>query len=125
MHFLTLIPFLALLTLAAPIEKRAPSVSCGGRSFTSSQVNKAVQNSNSDAAPSSSYPHQYNNYEGFDFSDYCSDSRYEEFPLTSGGVSTGWTVNEFYSPLTRPRLPSASLPSPRLTVHWVSFLRCP
>ncbi|PWN28437.1 Ribonuclease/ribotoxin [Jaminaea rosea] len=89
MHFLTLIPFLALLTLAAPIEKRAPSVSCGGRSFTSSQVNKAVQNSNSDAAPSSSYPHQYNNYEGFDFSDYCSDSRYEEFPLTSGGYTGG------------------------------------
>lgn len=97
--------FLALLTLALPalaapvsessssssslIEKRAPSVNCGGKSYSSSLVNRCVNNSDNDAAPSTTYPHQYNDYEGFDFSDYCSSSTFYEYPLTSSGYTGG------------------------------------
>lgn len=51
--------FIGALALAAPHQKRAPSVRCGGRSFTSAQVNEAVDNADSDAAPSTTYPHDY------------------------------------------------------------------
>ncbi|KAL9936887.1 hypothetical protein V8E36_004122 [Tilletia maclaganii] len=76
---------------ASPIAltKREPSVSCGGVSYSSSQVALAVQYSNEDAAPSTTYPHTYNDYEGFDFSDYCSDSTYSEYPLTRSGYTGG------------------------------------
>lgn len=54
---------LASVALAAPLSeeatKREPSVSCGGRTFSSSQVARAVDNSNSDAASSTTYPHTY------------------------------------------------------------------
>ncbi|KAE8267152.1 hypothetical protein A4X09_0g5191 [Tilletia walkeri] len=94
MQFFTL-ALLALpaAILASPItttfEKRAPAVNCGGKAYTSTQVNRAVSYSNSDAAPSTTYPHTYNNYEGFNFGGYCSDSSYSEYPLTSTGYTGG------------------------------------
>ncbi|KDN39319.1 guanine-specific ribonuclease N1 and T1, partial [Tilletiaria anomala UBC 951] len=33
--------------------------------------------------------HQYNDYEGFNFSGTCGDSTYEEYPLTSSGYTGG------------------------------------
>ncbi|KAK0539396.1 hypothetical protein OC835_001145 [Tilletia horrida] len=75
--------------LASPIAKREPSVNCGGHTYSSSQVALAVQYADEGAAPSTTYPHQYNDYEGFDFSYYCSDSSYYEYPLTSNGYTGG------------------------------------
>ena len=71
------------------IEKRAPSVNCGGKSYSSSLVNRCVNNSDNDAASSTTYPHKYNDYEGFDFSDYCSSDTFYEYPLTSSGYTGG------------------------------------
>lgn len=59
MKFLALLSVFAFAVIAAPIEKREPSVRCGGRIFSSSQVATAVKNADNDAAPSSSYPHTY------------------------------------------------------------------
>ncbi|KAL9936886.1 hypothetical protein V8E36_004121 [Tilletia maclaganii] len=92
--------FFALLALptailASPVspatllEKREPSAYCGSKYYSSSQVARVVQLSNQNAAPSSTYPHTYNNYEGFDFSDYCSDRTYSEYPLTTSGYTGG------------------------------------
>ncbi|CAO1631293.1 unnamed protein product [Parajaminaea phylloscopi] len=90
MKYLALASLCALVAVAAPVaQKREPSVSCGGRSFSGSQVAQAVNNADNNAASSSSYPHTYNDYEGFDFSDYCSSGGFEEFPLTSNGYTGG------------------------------------
>ncbi|KAK0530270.1 hypothetical protein OC834_000093 [Tilletia horrida] len=78
--------------LASPVqtlEKREPSATCGSKYYTSTQVARAVQLSNSNGAPSSTYPHTYNNYEGFDFSGYCYDTTYNEYPLTTNGYTGG------------------------------------
>ncbi|KAK0530271.1 hypothetical protein OC842_003980 [Tilletia horrida] len=86
--------FLALpaAILASPVqtlEKREPAVTCATKYYTGTQVARAVQLSNSNGAPSSTYPHTFNNYEGFDFSDYCSDSTYNTYPLTTNGYTGG------------------------------------
>lgn len=50
------------IVFSAPInnsEKRELAVSCGGRRFTSAQVARGVDNSEADAASSTTYPHQY------------------------------------------------------------------
>ncbi|PWN48448.1 ribonuclease-domain-containing protein [Violaceomyces palustris] len=88
---------LASLVLAAPvveeIEKRQGgiAVTCGTKSYTATQVNKAINNARSGSYSSSGYPHTYNDYEGFDFSDYCSDTAWKEYPLStaSGGYTGG------------------------------------
>ncbi|CAD6941315.1 unnamed protein product [Tilletia controversa] len=92
MQFFTLaLLVLPAAILASPLtlEKREPAVSCGGKYYTSGQVARAVSYSNSNAAPSTTYPHTYNNYEGFDFSGYCSDTRFSEYPLTTNGYTGG------------------------------------
>ncbi|KAK0548914.1 hypothetical protein OC846_002503 [Tilletia horrida] len=90
MKFATLaVLSLAAVVVSAPIEKREPSVSCGGKRYSSGQVATAVDYSDSNAAPSTTYPHQYNNYEGFNFRAYCSDSTYDEYPLTTSGYTGG------------------------------------
>ncbi|PWN99640.1 putative ribonuclease T1 [Tilletiopsis washingtonensis] len=90
-YTLFLVSALCALTLGAPIERRATpsSVSCGGRSYSASQINGAISNGVNDRASSSSYPHRYNNYEGFDFSDRCSSTSFQEFPLKSSPYTGG------------------------------------
>ncbi|CEH13017.1 guanyl-specific ribonuclease f1 [Ceraceosorus bombacis] len=90
MKFAFALVALAAVAAAAPLEKRV-SPNCGGKSFSNTNVNQAISNGVNDAASSSSYPHTYNNYEGFDFSGECSDRSYQEFPLVtkSGGYTGG------------------------------------
>ncbi|KAI3480823.1 hypothetical protein L1887_57090 [Cichorium endivia] len=87
---LALLALVPAVALAAPLEPRqgGVSVNCGGVSYTSTQVNRAINNGLSGKYSSSGYPHTYNNYEGFDFSDYC-DGPYKEYPLKTS--STGYT----------------------------------
>lgn len=77
--------------LAAPIlepRQGGVSVRCGSISYSSSQVNRAINNAESGNYDSSGYPHTYNNYEGFDFSNYC-NGPYKEYPLKTS--SSGYT----------------------------------
>lgn len=98
----SLLLFIAPITLALPttlvtdaavdqaIEARACYVRCGSTCYTSSQVSAALNQgynyyAEGSEAGSSTYPHTYNNYEGFDFP---VDGPYQEFPLKSS-VYTG------------------------------------
>ncbi|RMZ71170.1 guanyl-specific ribonuclease f1 [Pyrenophora seminiperda CCB06] len=100
--------FLASLLLAiAPIALALPTsvvtentavearqncyTTCGSVCYTQAQVNTALKAgvnyyNNNDEAGSSTYPHQYNNYEGFDFP---VNGPYQEFPLKKSGAYTG------------------------------------
>ncbi|RBQ65747.1 hypothetical protein FVER14953_12295 [Fusarium verticillioides] len=82
---------LVSLTVAGPIESRQSATTCGSTNYSASQVRAAANAAcqyyqNDDTAGSSTYPHTYNNYEGFDFP---VDGPYQEFPIKSGGVYTG------------------------------------
>ncbi|KAF2873497.1 Ribonuclease/ribotoxin [Massariosphaeria phaeospora] len=94
--------FIAPISLALPtsvierpvedsIEARQCYVQCGSTCYTSSQVT-AARNSGynyvrqGSTAGGSTYPHRYNNYEGFDF---LVSGPYYEFPLRTSGVYTG------------------------------------
>lgn len=105
MKFLTsILLFVAPIALAlptsvdtAPVEDAALEarqscyVRCGSTCYTSSQVT-AARNSGYNyyrqggQAGGSSYPHTYNNYEGFDF---LVSGPYQEFPLRTSGAYTG------------------------------------
>jgi hypothetical protein len=97
MHFLSAaLLFLAPLTVAlpvsdSPLEARACDVKCGSTCYTNAQVSSAraagykYYSSNTQAG-SSTYPHKYNNYEGFDFP---VNGPYQEFPLRTSGAYTG------------------------------------
>ncbi|KAI0176397.1 ribonuclease-domain-containing protein [Hypoxylon sp. FL1284] len=90
-----LLPFAALFVSTATalfVEGRAElaATTCGSTQYTATAVNQAAQKActyyQSGQAPSS-YPHTYNNYEGFSFS---VSGPYLEFPLlSSGSVFTG------------------------------------
>ncbi|OJD31906.1 guanyl-specific ribonuclease f1 [Diplodia corticola] len=97
----SLVPLASLLGLAiaSPIEKseakplevRQSATTCGSTSYTAAQVRAAANAACSyyqagDTAGSSTYPHTYNNYEGFDF---AVSGPYQEFPLLKSGVYTG------------------------------------
>jgi hypothetical protein len=92
---ITLVPFLLLLTctttLPTTLEERA-AATCGSNVYTAAQVNAASQKACSyyqsgTQAGSSTYPHTYNNYEGFNFP---VAGPYLEFPLlASHAVYTG------------------------------------
>lgn len=84
---LALVPALAF---AAPLEPRqgGVAVNCGGQYYSATQVNRGINNAKSGQYSSSGYPHTYNDYEGFDFSDYC-DGPYKEYPLKTS--SSGYT----------------------------------
>lgn len=88
---LTLLALVPAVALAAPLEPRqgGVSVNCGGTYYSSTQVNRAINNAESGNYDSSGYPHQYNNYEGFDFSDYCPSGTFQEYPLKTS--SSGYT----------------------------------
>lgn len=83
---------LALPTSDATLEVRQSCyVQCGNTCYSSNQIQAALNAgfnyySNDDQAGSSTYPHRYNNYEGFDFP--VSDP-YQEFPLKTSGVYSG------------------------------------
>lgn len=87
---LAFLSVLAVAVQAAPfaeIEKR--STTCGSTTYSTAQINAAA-----DAAcehvragtQAATYPHRYNNYEGFDFS---SSGPWQTFPLRTSGVYTG------------------------------------
>jgi len=114
MHFLaTLALLIAPLTLALPttlvtetavaveeaaVEARACYVQCGSTCYTSAQASTARSAGfkyyqQGDEAGSTTYPHTYNNYEGFDF---LVAGPYQEFPLkTSGAFTGGESLNLF------------------------------
>ncbi|EFY92176.1 Guanyl-specific ribonuclease F1 [Metarhizium acridum CQMa 102] len=99
MHF-SIVGLLSLVALisAAPANLQArDATNCGGVQYTAAAVqaaaNAACQYVESGShAGSSTYPHRYNNYEGFDFP---VDGPYNEFPILksgriySGGMSWG------------------------------------
>ena len=75
----------------AALEDRACYVTCGSTCYTSAQVSAARSAAynyvkSGSQAGSSTYPHVYNNYEGFDF---LVSGTYYEFPLKTSGVYTG------------------------------------
>jgi hypothetical protein len=92
--------FLTPLALALPVseasvdatlEARACDVKCGSTCYTNAQVSTArtagyKYYSQGSEAGSSTYPHTYNNYEGFDFP---VNGPYQEFPLKTSGAYTG------------------------------------
>lgn len=90
---LTLIPFLLLLTPSSglPVEKRAGQT-CGSVVYTAAQVNAASSKAYSlykagTTLGSNSYPHKFNNNEGFTF---AVSGPYQEFPImASGAVYSG------------------------------------
>ncbi|KAK7192355.1 hypothetical protein DPSP01_004941 [Paraphaeosphaeria sporulosa] len=76
---------------SAVIAERACYVQCGSKCYTSSQVSAARSAAyqylqSGDTAGSSTYPHKYNNYEGFDF---LVSGTYYEFPLLTSGTYSG------------------------------------
>ncbi|EUC47345.1 hypothetical protein COCMIDRAFT_90528 [Bipolaris oryzae ATCC 44560] len=99
---LSLLPTLALalpttdsaesLDVLAAVESRQSCyVKCGSTCYTSAQVTTARNAGysyyqNGDQAGSSTYPHTYNNYEGFSF---LVSGPYQEFPLRTSGAYTG------------------------------------
>ncbi|KAM3523834.1 hypothetical protein NHJ13051_004882 [Beauveria bassiana] len=92
MQFTALFLSLIAVASAAPAELvgRA-ATTCGTVYYTANQVNAASQAAcnyveNGGTAGSSTYPHKYNNYEGFNFP---VSGPYYEFPIKSGGVYTG------------------------------------
>lgn len=81
----------AVSAAPAALEARA-AATCGSVYYSATQVNQASQAACSyvnsgDTAGSSTYPHQYNNYEGFEFHGY--DGPFYEFPILSSGLYTG------------------------------------
>jgi hypothetical protein len=87
----TLLPFLLLTSSSAlpTLEQRA-ATTCGTHSYTAAQVNSAAQKACADfqaGITADTYPHTYNNFEGFSFT---VAGPYQEFPLlASGSVYTG------------------------------------
>lgn len=79
--------------IAAPVEisKRQCYVQCGDNCYSSDQVSEASNAAynyvqSGETAGSSTYPHVYNDYEGFDFP---VSGPYYEFPILTSGVYSG------------------------------------
>ncbi|KAL6704292.1 hypothetical protein ACN47E_008356 [Coniothyrium glycines] len=71
--------------------RQSGSIICGSTTYTSAQVTAARNEGYSHytagtQAGSSTYPHTYNNYEGFSF---LVSGSYQEYPLLTSGVYTG------------------------------------
>jgi hypothetical protein len=80
--------------IESEIEARQCYVQCGSTCYTSSQVSAARSAGynyyrQGNQAGSSTYPHTYNNYEGFDF---LVNGPYQEFPLRTSGAYTGGKI---------------------------------
>ncbi|KAI0097597.1 guanine specific ribonuclease N1 [Nemania sp. FL0031] len=83
----------AVTVSGAAIEKKQSCAkTCGSVCYTQSAIDDAVQQGygyyeDGETVGSNDYPHQYNNYEGFDFPDA---GPWYEFPiLSSGDAYTG------------------------------------
>ncbi|ORY15313.1 guanyl-specific ribonuclease F1 [Clohesyomyces aquaticus] len=75
----------------SPIEERACATTCGSNCYTSAQITAAKNAAvnyvkQGSTAGGSTYPHVYNNYEGFNFP---VSGPYYEFPLKESGTYTG------------------------------------
>jgi hypothetical protein len=88
---------------AAPhvVVREEPAV-CGGVEYTASQVSAAMDAACGhfqDGTQAGSYPHTYNNYEGFEFKGY--DGPFQSFPIMedgdvyTGGMFRTYTLGEF------------------------------
>lgn len=105
MKFLSVLALIAPVAFAlptsvvteAPVEDAALEtrqscyVRCGSTCYTSAQVTAARNSAynyvrQGGTAGGSTYPHRYNNYEGFDF---LVGGTYYEFPLKTGAAYTG------------------------------------
>ncbi|KAI6781489.1 Guanyl-specific ribonuclease F1-like protein [Emericellopsis cladophorae] len=81
---------LTVVSAAPTVVTRDEPADCGGKSYTAQQVSNAIDEGCSyfeSGSDVNSYPHRYNNYEGFDFKGL--DGPFQEFPIISGGVYTG------------------------------------
>lgn len=91
MQFTALLALVAVVS-AAPAELlRRDGTTCGNTYYSDSQVSSAANAAcnyvqNGGHAGSSSYPHRYNNYEGFNFP---VNGPYNEFPIKKSGSYTG------------------------------------
>lgn len=113
MKFLSMLALMAPLAFALPTSvassaavedavletRQSCYVKCGSTCYTSAQVSSARSAAYSyvksgGVAGSSTYPHKYNNYEGFDF---LVGGTYYEFPLKTGGVYTGGMLKRGWS----------------------------
>jgi hypothetical protein len=80
---------LAASAAAAPSELvRRDTVTCGSTSYSAAQVSDAAEAAcdlvqTKEKAGSSTYPHQYRNFEGFEFKGY--KGPFQEFPILSSG----------------------------------------
>ena len=81
----------------APVEdvaletRQSCAIKCGSTCYTAAQATSARNSGynyykQGSTAGSSTYPHTYNNYEGFSF---LVSGPYQEFPLRTAGVYTG------------------------------------
>ncbi|KAK5989261.1 Guanyl-specific ribonuclease Th1 [Cladobotryum mycophilum] len=88
MKFLSIISLVALAS-AAPAELfKRDSATCGKVTYNDAAIQAAASSScehvqNGDTAGSSTYPHQYKNFEGFKFKGIAGP--YFEFPIMSSG----------------------------------------
>ncbi|KAK3050690.1 hypothetical protein LTR09_008056 [Extremus antarcticus] len=77
------------LPTTLPVEKRQSATTCGSTYYSASKVAAAINQGYdyyASNAKADSYPHTYNNYEGFDF---IVSGPYQEFPIKSSGVYSG------------------------------------
>ncbi|KAF5024526.1 hypothetical protein F66182_3466 [Fusarium sp. NRRL 66182] len=98
-----LLASLVSVAVAGPIESRQSATRCGSTSYSAAQVRAAANAACTyyradDTAGSSTYPHTFNNREGFDF---LVNGPYQEFPIRTSGVYSGGMHSQ--DPSTRPR----------------------
>lgn len=94
---LGLLSLVALVSAAPAQLQRRADATCGSVYYTAAQVNQASTTScnyvkSGGTAGSSTYPHVYNNYEGFSFGGLSGP--FYEFPILSSGVYTGGKLSD-------------------------------
>ena len=94
LSFATIVLSLTAAVSAAPgkLHRRYEEATCGNAYYSASEVADAADAAcgyfqDGDTAGGSSYPHRYNNYEGFDFKGF--PGPFQEFPIVGSGVYTG------------------------------------
>ncbi|KAI0514333.1 Ribonuclease/ribotoxin [Xylaria bambusicola] len=89
--FTSLLALVAVVApaLAVPVIEERAATTCGSTYYSATQVNQAAQKACTyykAGSTANSYPHTYNNFEGFSFP---ISGPYLEFPMLSSGVYTG------------------------------------
>lgn len=85
---------LAALAAANPVavdKRQSGSASCGGNTYSASQLRSAMNegcslHQDGETIGNNNYPHTFNNREGLPFE---TSGPFQEFPIVSGGVYTG------------------------------------